>query len=133
MKTYGQFRSNRFPTFPGEDEETNPGVFGKSLAEWFADGLRSRDIPVEEVLAEDFAWLVMVGGEPFRLFIACTSTSDLGKPVEEWQAFVRAEPSIIQRMFKRINTSPATQRVCDALAEMLDADGDINDIRWSEE
>lgn len=130
---YSSDRTDRFPILPGEDEETNPGLFGQALADWIADGLRVRGISVDKVLAEDFGWLVMVSGEPFRLFVACVSTSEPHQTVDEWQAFVRAEPGLIQRLFKKVNTVPATQRVCDALAEMLDADPDIHDIRWSEE
>lgn len=42
-----------FEIEPGEDQETNPGVYGRAFAHWLADRLRSRGEPVEQVLAED--------------------------------------------------------------------------------
>ena len=36
-----EFESSAFAVMPGEDEETNPGIYGKALAQWLADRLRA--------------------------------------------------------------------------------------------
>jgi hypothetical protein len=35
-----EFESSAFPVIPGEDDETNPGIYGKALAQWLAEQLR---------------------------------------------------------------------------------------------
>ena len=30
------FQSSAFPVVKGEDDETNPGIYGRSLAEWLS-------------------------------------------------------------------------------------------------
>jgi hypothetical protein len=45
------FESSAFAIVPGEDEETNPGLYGKSLATWLAGELRSAGFPAGMVEA----------------------------------------------------------------------------------
>jgi hypothetical protein len=61
------FRSSYFPVEPGEDKETNPGIYGKALAAWVAEKLQARGVPVGDVIAEDFGRVVIVRGAPFLL------------------------------------------------------------------
>jgi hypothetical protein len=35
METHVEFRSNRFPPYDGEEEQINPGLYGKRLAGFF--------------------------------------------------------------------------------------------------
>ena len=41
MKTQVTFRSNKFPPYEGEQEQINPGLWGKRLAEYLVPSLRS--------------------------------------------------------------------------------------------
>lgn len=36
MKTHVEFHSDQFPLYEGEEDEVNPGVHGKRLAEFLA-------------------------------------------------------------------------------------------------
>jgi hypothetical protein len=65
------FTSSFFQVEPGEDEEVNPGIYGKALAHWVADQLRSRKVKVAAVFPEDWGWCVMVEGQPFSLWVGC--------------------------------------------------------------
>jgi hypothetical protein len=38
MKTHVEFVSNAFPAYPGEEDEINPGIWGKRLAEFIHEG-----------------------------------------------------------------------------------------------
>ena len=60
-----EFESTSFAIEPGEDELTNPGVFGKALATWLAEQLRTAGSLTGEVNAEDFGWCIPVGNVPF--------------------------------------------------------------------
>lgn len=52
--------SSAFAVIPGEGEETNPGIYGKALAQWLAGQLRAAGFSPGEVIAEDFGWCVPV-------------------------------------------------------------------------
>ena len=53
MKTQVEFRSSKFPPYDGEEEEINPGLWGKRLAEYLVQKLAERGIETEEMIAED--------------------------------------------------------------------------------
>lgn len=81
-------RSSRFAIEPGEDDETNPGIFGRAFAQWLAKHLPPLGWHVKGCIAEDFGRLVEVEDPKFRLFVACANGHD-GEG--SWQAFAFAE------------------------------------------
>ena len=68
-----EFESSAFSVEPGEDEATNPGVYGRALAEWLAEQLRGAGVRAGKVVPEDFGWLVPIEGESPALFVACAN------------------------------------------------------------
>ncbi|MET0210591.1 MAG: hypothetical protein ABW220_16205 [Burkholderiaceae bacterium] len=100
------FESTAFPAIEGEDAETNPGIFGKALAEWLATTLASHGTATEGVIAEDFGWCVAVASKPHRLYVACAN----GEEAHTWQVFSFAEGGGLSRLFGK-----------DRSAEQLDA------------
>ena len=67
------FKSSKFNVLPREDEETNPGCYGKSLAQWMKMKLTDRGYEPEEIIAEDWGWCLMCQSNPFFLWIGCGS------------------------------------------------------------
>ncbi|PWT92317.1 MAG: hypothetical protein C5B56_02425 [Proteobacteria bacterium] len=92
------FTSGAFPVEPGEDQETNPGIYGRTLATWVAQKLRDRGIPVVEVLAEDFGRIVIVRRKPYLLWIGCASIDNSQR---EWQMFLALELGLFGRLLHR--------------------------------
>lgn len=64
------FKSNLFEIEPGEDKETNPGCYGKILAEWLSGKFRELGYDTD-VIAEDFGWCVMCEHSDYLLWIGC--------------------------------------------------------------
>ena len=62
-----EFESSVFAVVPGEDTETNPGIYGKALAQWLADQLREAGVRAGAVIAEDFGWCIPVESRPHSL------------------------------------------------------------------
>jgi hypothetical protein len=89
------FESTAFPVMEGEDQETNPGIIGKALAEWLAGELGHRGIPTQGVIAEDFGWCVAVASEASKLYVACANVED---KATAWQVFVFAEGGFFKRL-----------------------------------
>ena len=83
-----EFESSAFEIVPGEDEATNPGIYGKALAEWLANQLRAVGLPAGGIIAEDFGWCVQMATKPHQLYVACASTEEA---LNQWRVFAFAE------------------------------------------
>jgi hypothetical protein len=68
-----RFRSDRFRIDPTEDEETNPFLYGRSLAEWLRSKLASLGYTPEEVIPEDYGWIVVLSRGSGMLWVACVN------------------------------------------------------------
>lgn len=44
MRTQVEFRSSLFPAYPGEEEEINPGIWGRRLPEFLQEKLPAHGI-----------------------------------------------------------------------------------------
>jgi hypothetical protein len=76
------FTSSRFEPEPGEDEETNPRLYGRQLATWLHAKLGALGYPVEPVFGEDWGWALICQREPYELMIGCVNYRDYELAVE---------------------------------------------------
>ena len=123
------FTSSMFKPVAGEEEETNPGIIGKALAEWLAIKLKENGYPVGKVIAEDWGWLVEVRQKPFYLWVGCGNVEG---EQNQWRCFVQAEPNIFQRFLLRVNTKPEAEAFHQNLIKILKAEKEISDVREEE-
>ena len=121
------FQTDFFKPIEGEEEETNPGRYGKQLAEWLAEKLQERGIVVEGVIPEDFGWVVMVSRKPFMLWLGCGNTDG---SITEWSVFPVAEPSIFQRIFKRVNPASEVEKLKVHVAELVASIPGVSNVTW---
>jgi hypothetical protein len=108
--------TDHFAVEPGEDAQTNPGIYGRAFAHWLAARLRERGEPVEEVIPEDFGWCVMLRRTPYRLWIACGNRDG---STTEWGAYVVAEPSLVGRLFRHVDPEPEIARLTGLLEQIV--------------
>jgi hypothetical protein len=108
--------TSSFAVEPGEDAETNPGIYGRAFAHWLTDRLRERGEPVEAIIAEDFGWCVMLRRTPYRLWIACGNRDG---STTEWGPYVVAEPSVVARLFRRVDPGPEIARLTTLLEQIM--------------
>lgn len=147
MKTTVNFRSKAFPKYPNEDDEiVNANCWGKRLAEFIRDGLPRFGVQTTGILNEDWGWLVSTKNDAFPLWIGCGPVDDSADENGEGQTagatqtdeatefvvFVAAEPGILQRLLKRVDTKPALERTAAALGRLLESSSDITDVVWSD-
>jgi hypothetical protein len=105
------FKSSLFAAEPGEDEATNPRLYGRQLANWLRERILSLGYPAVEVIAEDWGWCVMCQREPYELWIGCVNLADYeyAKPGDPpppkerllWKAMTTAERPIFKYLFRR--------------------------------
>ena len=118
-----------FKIEPGEDRQTNPGCYGRAMANWLAGNFKKRGEPVEGVVAEDWGWCLILTRNPYPLWIGCRNDPDT---TDAWAAFVAAEPSLFQRLFKRIDVQPALDRTQKLLSEAMHSVPDASKV-WAED
>jgi hypothetical protein len=120
-----EFESSAFADELGEDRHTNPGVFGKALAQWLAQQLRAKGLGVGEVIAEDFGWCVPVESIP-HLYVACASADD---EMNRWRVFVFAEEGLMDRLLGRGQSTQSVASLCARLKEVLQSAQNVQGLR----
>jgi hypothetical protein len=125
MRTHLQFRSSQFEIVPGEDEQTNPGIYGLRLAEFMTQQLNSNGYTAS-FLAEDWGWCVMLKHPDFESFVGCSSCSD-----NEWQIQISPDKPVIRRFFKKFDTVDWVESLADTIEKILTSNGEAQGLRWS--
>lgn len=129
MKTQVEFRSSKFPPYEGEEEQLNPGLWGKRLAEYLVQKLAERGIETGEMVAEDWGWSVPVRNEQFRLALCCGHQNG---DDDRFVCFTDPSKPIVKKLFKKLDATPQLTRLTDALQQILASDPDIREVVWTE-
>jgi hypothetical protein len=119
------FESSAFEVTPGEDDETNPGIYGKALAQWLAAQLRAAGFRAGEVIAEDFGWCVPIESKPHSLYVACAS----GEGPNQWQLFAFAEGGLIAWLLGKDKRAELLTALFAALRRCLESSPEIRSLR----
>ena len=129
------FRSDKFEIVQGEDAATNPQCYGKDLANWLRNALVAKGYQPEEVIAEDWGWLVMCSRKPFSLWVGCTNVRDLDatKPDDDiplgnevvWSCMVIAEQSFMSRILGRADTASALAKLFGHVQALLNEEAKV--------
>ena len=128
MKTHVEFRSAKFPAYPGEEDEVNPDLWGKRLAEYLYQKLREQGIETKEIFAEDWGWVVPLRHDVFSMWVGCGHYQEYP---DGYLVFVEpSKPTVRKGLFKKIDTTADVEKVTGAIDRILKSDPDIHDIRW---
>lgn len=120
------FTSTYFKVEAGEDEQTNPGVFGRSLARWIADQLKSKGVEVKDTLAEDWGWCVTTDLVP-KVSIA---VSNVDGSRTRWRVFAFSERGLLGMFRSRGEVAGAVNAMRENLVAILQTMPDISDLTW---
>lgn len=129
MKTQVEFRSTKFPPYEGEEEQINPGLWGKRLAEYLVQRLEERGIATEEMVAEDWGWYVPVRNEGFRLALCCGHQRG---DDDEFLCFTDPSSPVVKKFFEKIDATAQLTRLTDALHQILSSDPELREVVWTE-
>jgi hypothetical protein len=126
------FRSSQFEIEPGEDQEINPGMYGRQLAHWLKQRLEEKGYRVEDIINEDWGRCLMCSRDPFMLWVGCGSVTDDDTaqagddpPAKDrviWHCFATAEVFFWKRLFRKVETAPAVSKLYADLGEILRAE-----------
>jgi len=129
MKTQVEFRSAKFPPCEGEEEQINPGVWGKRLAEYLVQKLSERGIRTEEIIAEDWGWYIPVQNDGFRLAICCGHQDG---DDDEFLCFTDPAFPVVRKFFRKIDATAQLTELTEAMQQIFSLDPDIRDVQWTE-
>ena len=116
MQTHVEFRSDQFPAYDGEEEQINPGLWGKRLAEFLRENLRKEGFETEESIAEDWGWMVPVTNEQFRLWIGCGHYQEYP---DGFLCFIEPHTPFVRKLLKKIDTQPRVASLQRAIDKVL--------------
>lgn len=127
MKTQVEFRSSSFPPYEGEEEEINPGLWGRRLAEYLAQKLAKRGIVTETFAIEDWGCYLPVKIDGVSLALRCGHQNG-----DDDQFLVFTDPCTpkVKKLFRTIDVTAQLDRLLTALREILESDATIRDIVW---
>jgi hypothetical protein len=128
MKTQVEFRSSKFPPYEGEEEQINPGVWGKRLAEYLVQRLSEKGINAEEIFAEDWGWYISIQNEGFRPAICCGHQNG---DDDEFLCFTDPSTPVAKKFFKKIVATEQLLSLTEALQQILSSDPEIRDVVWT--
>ena len=129
MKTQVEFRSSKFPPYDGEEEQINPGLWGKRLAEYLVQKLSEKGIETEKVVAEDWGYYIPVQNEGFRLAICCGHQNG---DADQFLCFTDPGTPVVKKLFKRFDATPQLSRLTEAMQQILASDPEIREVVWTE-
>lgn len=128
MRTEVDFRTDLFPPYEGEEEEINPGAWGKRLAEFLHAKLSTADLVNEDIFAEDWGWVTPVANKRFSLWIG---VGNFREDPQHFGVFIRPNKPLIRRfLFQKIDTRTDITRLADSLDTILRSEPGITEIHW---
>lgn len=129
MKTFVEFRSTKFPPYDGEQEEINPGLWGKRLAEYFVAKLPEHGVQAGGIVLEDWGCYVPVEVDGTKLALCCGHQDG---DDDEFLVFTDPDKPVVRTLFKKVDLTAQLARLTAAVSAILAADSDIRDIEWRE-
>lgn len=129
MKTCVEFRSSKFPPYDGEEEQINPGLWGKRLAEYFVANLAAHGLSAGEPIAEDWGWYLPITVDGAALALCCGHQSG---DDDEFLCFTDPDKPVVRKLFKKVDVTLQLTRLVDAVDAILSADPDIRELSWRE-
>ena len=127
MRSHVDFRSTDFGPYEYEDEKVNPGVYGKRLADFLAEGLPAQGFKVRCVGAEDWGWMVELDNETFPLWIGRANYEEFENG---FLCFIEPSKPFVRKWFTKIDSSSTVERLASAIESLLLDSGKVSQLRW---
>src|SRR5262249_15564736 len=119
--------SDAFPAEPREDEEINPGRWGKELADYLRSAFDREGLWGGAPTAEDWGWLVPISNDAFPLWVGC---GNYERYPDGFLCFIEPSKARIRKLFRSIDTTERVAQVAFALDAALRTHFHVRDVRW---
>jgi len=126
MNRYIHFHSDHFKPDQGEDEEVNPGIYGKKLAMWLNDELPKYGIDSNRIYAEDWGWEIDISTDNIRRFIGVRNVDETDN---EWVVSIDIKNKILKKLFRKLqNEEDEVKEVMNRLSNILKKNDNITGL-----
>ena len=120
------FESSAFPVVEGEAAETNPGIFGKALAEWLSKRLYERGVVAKAPYAEDWGWCVEVASQKHPTGLACSSDDD---EKTSWRVYAFSDLGVFGAFRGKDEAVRVVNELIEVVKDVLSKEGSVTDLR----
>ena len=127
MQTHVEFRSDRFPAYDGEEQQINPGRWGKRLAKFLRDNLRKEGFQTEELIAEDWGWMLPIANDQFRLWIGSGNYEEYP---DGFLCFIEPHTPFVRKLLRKIDTPERVTSLQRAIDKILNDVAGVREKRW---
>ena len=123
MRSHLEFRSAEM-----SDGEPNDSVAtGETVARLVANALPAHGFVVDDIIAEDWGWCVMIAHDRFPLWIGCGVNPEYS---DGHLCFIEPSKPYVRRWFRRIATREVVERLAVALEQIISDSGKAHHMRW---
>ena len=131
------FVTDLFQVEPGEEEETNPGIFGKQLAYWVKKRFEENGYSDIEIVPEDWGWCVILQRKPNLIWVGCSGQkgvefsteyfeeSEEGEEGITWNCFLVMEAPFFKKFLGNKNSTETFVKIREFLVGQLSINQDI--------
>ncbi|MBS0471069.1 MAG: hypothetical protein JSR60_08365 [Proteobacteria bacterium] len=109
-----EFESDLFRPDAQDEGQTNPGIYGRELAEWLKQALAAKGIETGEPVAEDWGWIL----KHADCDIACGNMIGDDGPLI-WSIFVNPRRASLLQRLRGQSFDRAAQGVASAIETVL--------------
>lgn len=130
LLTHVTFTSAAFPMYDDDrEDEVNPGLFGRRLAEFLHEGLPRHGAETGLPFPEDWGWVVPVKNRGFRIWIGCGAYAGRN---DRFLCFIEPHQQRIRRFpfLWTTDTTAALTRLQYAIDQLLQSHAGVQDICW---
>jgi len=123
------FKSSELKVIVGEDEETNPFRFGKSVVLWLNEELIKKGFDAS-ISSEDWGWRIDCFSKPYPIWIGCGNMEeddDNGNWIEPdvndltWQCFIESDKPFFKSLFNKSSAQDEISSIYEALSNILES------------
>jgi hypothetical protein len=126
MTRYMHFWSDRFKPDLGEDEEVNPGIYGKKLATWISEELAKSGIKTNRMYPEDWGWEIDISTDKINRYIGVRNIDDTD---DEWVVIIDIRNKMIKKLLgKSQNEDNEIEKILNELETILRNEESIREI-----
>ena len=122
MKTEFYIKSDLFQAYPEEENEINPGRFGKRLAEFIKDILEKDNIEVADLYATDYSFELRLDQFEFSVYI---TTGNIDGKENEFLISISPKGEFKRKLFKKIPTKETISKVYETIEKGIGLNSEI--------
>ncbi|MFK7972518.1 MAG: hypothetical protein AB8F95_19260 [Bacteroidia bacterium] len=123
MNTEIAIKSDLFPSYPNEEDDINPGVFGKRLAEYVKQALEKNGVAVADLYTTDHSYELRLDQFDFTVYIQLRNEES---EENRFILFIDPQKPFIRKFFKKIPTTETIKKVYDTILNAFQNDQGID-------